>query len=175
MVTTPLQHIPTWVFALFAALVALGVSMSFPRTVSLRRSLMWPLALLGLSLVGVATAFGSQPLALPAWAAGLATALLALQGRVDTSAVRFSTETRRFHVPGSWVPLLLMMALFSLKFGVGVALATQPEFRQSTGLAVAASAAYGLFSGLFLGRALALWSIARQALTGRPSALRAQG
>jgi hypothetical protein len=137
MVTTTLQHIPTWVFGLFATLVALGVSMSFPRTVSLRRSLMWPLAL-------------------PAWAAGLATAWLALQGRVDTSAVRFSTGTPRFHAPGSWVPLLLMMALFSLKFGVGVALATQPEFRQSTGLAVAASTAYGLFSGLFLGRALAL-------------------
>ena len=164
MVTTTLQHTPTWVFGLFIALVALGLSMSFPRSVSLRRSLMLPLALLGLSLLGVASAFGSQPLALPAWAAGLATALLALQGRVDTSGVRFSAETRRFQVPGSWVPLALMLALFSLKFGVGVALAMQPELRQSTGLAVAASAAYGLFSGVFLGRALALWALARQAM-----------
>jgi Na+/glutamate symporter len=175
MVTTTLQHTPAWVFGLFVALVALGVSMSFPRTVSLRRSLMWPLALLGLALMGVASAFGSQPLALPAWGAGLATALLALQGRIDTSAVRFSAGTRRFQVPGSWVPLVLMMALFSLKFGVGVALATQPELRQSTALAVAASAAYGLFSGVFLGRALALWGIARQALAGQAAALRAPG
>lgn len=175
MVTPILQHTPTWVFGLFAALVALGVAMSFPRTVSLRRSLMVPLAMLGLSLMGVASAFGSQPLALPAWAAGLATALLALQGRVDTSAVRFSAVTRRFQVPGSWVPLVLMMGLFSLKFGVGVALALQPELRQSAGLAVPASAAYGLVSGVFLGRALALWTIARQALTGQPAALRAQG
>ncbi len=169
MVTTTLQHTPTWVFALFAALVALGVSMSFPRTVSLRRSLLLPLALLGLSLMGVASAFGSQPLALPAWSAGLGAALLALQGRVDTSAVRFSAPTRRFHVPGSWVPLVLMMALFSLKFGVGVALALQPELRQSAGLAVPASAAYGLFSGVFLGRALALWALARQALVLQPT------
>ena len=169
MVTTPLQHTPTWVFALFAALLALGVSMSFPRTVSLRRSLMLPLALLALSLMGVASAFGSQPLALPAWGVGLAAALLALHGRLDTSAVRFSAQTRRFHVPGSWVPLVLMMALFSLKFGVGVALALQPELRHSAGLAVPASAAYGLFSGVFLGRALALWTLARQALVLQPT------
>ncbi|HET7863229.1 MAG TPA: DUF6622 family protein [Burkholderiaceae bacterium] len=169
MVSTTLQHIPTWVFALFVALVALGVSMSFPRTVSLRRSLMLPLALLSLSLMGMVSAFGSQPLALPAWAAGLAAALLALQGRVDTSAVRFSAQTRHFHVPGSWLPLALMMALFSLKFGVGMALALQPDLRQSTGLAVAASAAYGLFSGVFLGRALALWALARQALVPQPT------
>lgn len=100
MIVTTLQHTPTWVFGLFVALVALGLSMSFPRTVSLRRSLMLPLALLGLSLLGV---------------------------------------------------------------GVGVALATRPELRQSTSLAVVASAAYGLFSGVFLSRALALWTIARQA------------
>jgi len=164
MITTTLQHTPTWVFGLFVALVALGLSMSFPRTMSLRRSLMLPLALLGLSLLGVASAFGSHALALPAWAAGLAAALLALQGRVDTSGVRFSAETRRFQVPGSWVPLALMLGLFSLKFGVGVALAMQPDLRQSAGLAVAASATYGLFSGVFLGRALALWALARQAM-----------
>lgn len=169
MIATTLQHTPTWVFALLAALVALGVSMSFPRTVSLRRSLMLPLALLALSLMGVASAFGSQPLALPAWAAGLGAALLALQGRVDTSAVRFSADTRRFQVPGSWVPLALMLGLFSLKFGVGVALATHPELRQSTGFAVGASAVYGVFSGVFLGRALALWALARQALLPRPA------
>lgn len=108
--------------------------------------------------------------ALPAWVTGLGAAWLALRGRAGTSAVRFSARTQPFHVPGSWVPLALMMALFSLKFGVGVALAHQPELRQSAGLAVAAaSAAYGLFSGVFLGRALALWALARQALVPQPT------
>lgn len=106
---------------------------------------------------------------LPAWVTGLGAAWLALRGRVGTSAVRFSARTQPFHVPGSWMPLALMMALFSLKFGVGVALAHQPELRQSAGLAVAASAAYGLFSGVFLGRALALWALARQALVPQPT------
>ena len=56
-----------------------------------------------------------------------------------------------------------------MEFIVGVALAAQPELRQSAGLAVAASAAYGLFSGVFLGRALALWALARQALVPQPT------
>ena len=40
---------------------------------------------------------------------------------------------------------------------VGVSLAQQPGLKGTLGFAVAASLAYGLFSGVFLGRALVLW------------------
>lgn len=167
MALTTLHHIPTWVFVLFFALIAFGVAQSFPRSVTLRRSTVLPLGLLGLSLMGVSSAFGSQPLALLAWVAGVAGAVAVLHRRVDLSAVRFSAATQRFQMPGSWWPLALMMGLFSLKFGVGMTLALHPEARASAELAVTASAAYGLFSGLFLGRAMALWALARQALQVR--------
>lgn len=163
MFITILQHTPTWVFGLLFGLMALGVSQSFPRTVSLRRMSMLPLALVGLSLYGVVGSFGHQPLALPAWALGLSATLAALHGRIDTRAVHFSALTQRFQLPGSWLPLTLMMALFAIKFGAGVSLAQHPDLRQSVGFAVATSAAYGVFSGIFLGRAMALWAVARRA------------
>jgi hypothetical protein len=160
------QHVPAWIFAVFVALLVIGLKQTFPRSVTLRRSIVLPALLMGLSLMGVASAFGAQPQALLAWALGLAAAVALLHGRVDTSAVRFSATTRRFEMPGSGWPLALMMSLFALKFAMGATLALRPELRQSVLLATSASAAYGLFSGLFLGRAMALWALAREALSG---------
>jgi hypothetical protein len=167
MIVAILQHIPVWVYGLLFALIALGVSQSFPRTVTLRRSALLPLALVGVSLMGVVGSFGQQLAALLSWPLGLAAAVAALHGRIDTSAVRYSAATQRFQLPGSWVPLALMLGLFTLKFGVGMTLAQHPELKQSAAFAMAASAAYGLFSGVFLGRAMALWALARRALPQR--------
>lgn len=163
MILAILQHTPTWVYGLLFALVALGVSQSFPRTVTLRRSAVLPLLLVGVSLMGVVGTFDRQPLALLAWAAALVATVAALHGHVDTTAVRYAADTQRFQLPGSWVPLALMLGLFAVKFGAGVTLATRPELRDDTGFALAASAAYGVFSGVFLGRAMALWALARRA------------
>lgn len=162
MIIAILQHTPVWVFALLAGLITLGISQSVDRSVTLRRTAVLPVALVSLSLLGVVGSFGSQPLALPAWAAGLASAVAALHGRIDISAVRFSAASRRFELPGSWLPLILMLVLFAIKFGAGVSLAMQPALRQSAAFALSASTAYGVFSGVFLARAMALWVLARR-------------
>ena len=64
-------------------LVGLGVSQSFPRSLTLRRSAVPPLALAGLSLMGVVAHLGGVPLAVLAWALGLSGAITALHGRVE--------------------------------------------------------------------------------------------
>ena len=166
-VLTTVQHIPTWVFGLFFGLLAFGVAQSFPRSLSLRRSAVLPILLVSLSLAGVLSSFGQVPAALLAWALGLAGTVAALHGRMDTTGVRFSADTQRFQVPGSWLPLALMMGLFAIKFGVGMTLALQPGLRSSVVFALVISTAYGVFSGAFLGRAMALWALARQALLQR--------
>ena len=171
MFLTTLQHVPVWVFGLLMALIALGVSQSFARSVTLRRVTVLPLMLLGWSLAGVNSSFGVSTwagLALLAWAAGVAASVFLLRGRVDVSAVEFSPATRRFELPGSWLPLVLVLSLFALKFGAGMSLGVAPELRQSLPFVVTASLAFGAFSGVFLARALALWSLARGALGHRP-------
>jgi len=165
------QHTPVWVWGLLLALVALGLGQTFPRRVTLRRSTMLPLALLTFSLYGVFSRFGAQPAPLLAWGVGLAAALVATQGRFDTSAVRFDAASRSFQMPGSWLPLVLMLTLFALKFAAGVLAATQPALVRDAGFALPASAAFGAVSGIFLARAIAFWTLARRALQSQALAL----
>lgn len=158
-----LQNTPPWVFVLLLALIALGLLQARARSMPISRVLVLPLVLWGLSLAGVLSTFGASGTALGAWGLALTLTFAASRRRVDTTAVRFAPDSRRLSVPGSLWPLGLMLGIFSVKYVVGASLALKPELRDAAGFAGAASAAYGLFSGAFLGRAWAWWSVARGA------------
>jgi len=148
-----LSHTPVWVWFLFAALVVLGSKQILDNRVGLRRVIVLPLAMLGLSLYGTVSAFSATPAALLAWVAGFAvTAALMLQRPVQRG-VSFDPAASQFTVPGSFVPLALMMGLFAFKYTVGVALAMHPELRHDAMLTIVAGTAYGAFSGAFAARA----------------------
>lgn len=157
-----LQHTPTWVWALLAGLVALGGSQAVARTVTLRRTRWLPLSMGALSLWGVAAAFGTAA-ALAAWAIGGVVAALWVQRRGSAGGARWSAANQSFRLPGSWVPLALILGIFGVKFGVGMNLALHPELRQTALFALGASLSYGVFSGIFAGRALVLWRLAQAA------------
>lgn len=148
-----LSHTPVWVWFLFAALVVLGSKQVADSRVGLRRVIVLPLAMLGLSLYGTVSAFGPTPAVLLAWTTGFAaTALLVLQ-RQAPKGLSFDPASSQFSVPGSFVPLALMMGIFSLKYAAGVALAMHPELRHDAMLTIFAGTAYGAFSGAFAARA----------------------
>jgi hypothetical protein len=167
------SHVPAWVFVLLAALIAFGVKQAFPRRMTLERSIVLPLALCALSLFGIARGFGDAPLAVLAWFGGLGLALAALHGRIDTSRVVYSAARRSFQLPGSWLPLGLMLAMFALKFALGTAIALQPALHDATWLALSAGALAGALSGGFLARSVALWRLALRQEATSPAALAA--
>ena len=70
-------------------------------------------------------------------------------------------------MPGSWLPLVLIVPLFSLKYFAGASLALHPDLATDAAFAGPMSLAYGSFSGLFLARGLALRNVAN-----RPAGLR---
>lgn len=155
-----LAHTPKWVFALFGLLLWLGAKQLLAGTVSLTRITIMPLAMAGLSLYGVMSAFAGTPVALAGWAAAaLAAALVVLQ-RPLPAATRYDAATRRFHVGGSAVPLVLMMGIFFTKYVVGVQLAMEPALATHLGFALPVAALYGAFSGIFAARALRMWRLA---------------
>lgn len=157
---------PPWVWALLAALVALGIWQSLPRRLPARRALVMPLLLLTLSLVGLLSTFAAAPLPVLAWLAGLGVALAAGRPLVRPRGARWDAQAALFHVRGSWLPLLLILALFAIKYGVGVALALRPGLIRDVGFDVAVGFAYGLFSGLFLARAASLWRLKKAVPVG---------
>jgi hypothetical protein len=115
-----------------------------------------------LSLAGVLSAFAPSVLALASWAAGVATALAFGRNAVAVRGASWSPGTALLHVPGSWLPLVLILGLFTLKYGAGVSLAMQPGLATDAAFAGLCSLAYGSFSGLFLARALRLRRLARR-------------
>jgi hypothetical protein len=107
-----------------------------------------------LSFLGVLSQHGEPWLALLAWGAGLSiTVWLALRW-MDQSRVRFVPERNKFNVPGSWLPLVLMMGIFLSKTMVGITSAVNPALATSAAFALATGLVFGIFSGLFLARGL---------------------
>ena len=91
-------------------------------------------------------------------------ALLAVGLRLPVPAgARYKVAQRRFHLPGSWLPLLLILIVFTLKYAIGVQLAMQPALAHASGFAFVVTALYGLLSGLFAARTLRVLRLARGA------------
>ena len=158
-----LEHTPRWVWLLLAVLIAAGMKQSRPRRVTLTRLTALPAALVALSLFGVVSGFAGTA-AVAGWAVGLAAATALAFALGAPPAARWHAAERRLDVPGSWLPLALMLGLFATKYVAGVLVALTPALRHDTAFAGAAGVAYGAFSGLFLGRALAFRALA---LAGR--------
>jgi hypothetical protein len=175
-----LQHTPIRVWALLGALIALGLTQARDREIGLLLVTILPLAMVAVSASGVLSAFGHFPVALGGWATGLAAALSLARNAVAVRGARWSTETGLLHVPGSWLPLALIVGLFWIKYIAGVSMAINPALALDARFAGPCSLAYGAFSGLFLARALPLLRLAtrRTGLSRRseaPMKLRSAG
>ena len=153
-------HTPKWVFAVFVLLVWLGCKQLMSGSVSLAKVTVVPIAMTGLSLAGVISAFGDSPGALLGWAVAATALVLVVLQRSLPAGTRYDRAAREFQVAGSAVPLVLMMGIFFTKYVVGVALAMHPELRQQASFAVAVPMLYGAFSGIFAARAVRLWKLA---------------
>ena len=76
------------------------------------------------------------------------------------AGARYCNASRRFDLPGSAMPLVLIMGIFLTKYLVGVELAMQPALARDSAFALQIAALYGAFSGLFVARAMRLWRLA---------------
>jgi hypothetical protein len=160
MFTQILLHTPLWVWALLVGLVALGYSQTRSRTMGLRRLVIIPVAMMVLSLYGTVSAFGPSPAVLGAWLAGCAVVVGLVVLRPAPLGTGFDSVHRQFAVPGSWLPLFVILGIFCTKYAVGVTLAMHSSMAQHTLFATSVGTLYGLFSGFFAGRALRLWRLA---------------
>lgn len=149
-----IANIPVWVFAVLLGLLLLGWRQARPRVVAPAAAGAIAVAMVALSLHGVATSFGAQPIALAAWAAGIAVSVTA--GRRVFDPQGLARVGHAIRVPGSWLPLALMMGVFAAKFALGFARGVGSAVVAEPGFVVASGLAFGLLSGGFAARALAI-------------------
>lgn len=155
-VVQAIQHTPIWVWPLLALLIFIGVLALRPRNLPLPRLLILPIVFLGLSIFSMVSSALPLPEALGIWLAGLL--LGSLLGRlfVPRQGVAIDRAARRIAVPGSVVPLLLIVVIFIGRYAFGYAFGRYPELRQNELVVVIATGYAAFCTGIMLGRTLPL-------------------
>ena len=161
MIITILSHTPVWVWGLLTALMALGLSQTRRRRLAPWRLMMLPLVLLGLGLWSMAPSFMALPLSALLWLMALGAGVALLAGRPAQAGAEWLPAEQRLQLPGSWMPMWLILGIFSLRYAANVGMAMNPGWRSAPELLLSLALLYGGISGLFLGRALALLKLTR--------------
>jgi hypothetical protein len=165
MIGAVLKGTPTWVWTLLAALTWLGLSQVRDRTAGLARIAAMPIVMIALGIWGMVSAFGHSPMfgyVMLTWMLVAATAFAVIGMREPPAGANYDTASRTFALPGSWVPMLLIVGIFLTKYMVGVDMAMQPGLARDGQYTLIVGALYGLFSGVFAGRALRLLRLATE-------------
>ncbi len=157
-----LTHTPRWVWALLAALVALGAAQARPQRLARPRLIVLPAVLVALGLNSSWATFSAHPAMLAAWIAAFAGCSVAGRGWRAAAGTVWSAEHACLLVPGSWLPLALILVVFWLRYALAVGFALHPAWRDDLTLLAAASLLYGAIAGIFAGRALGLLALCRR-------------
>jgi sterol desaturase/sphingolipid hydroxylase (fatty acid hydroxylase superfamily) len=153
-ITSIVSHTPAWVFVVFAVLIAIGARQMQPRIVSRRRLIVLPLVVAAYSLYGVLMASHGSPLALTMWLVAVLVAFLLTYMSAPSGAAPETASTVR--VPGSWVPMVVIVGLFTARYAYNVMLAMHPEVSHSVSFMTLFSAVFGFLGGLLLSRSVLL-------------------
>lgn len=156
MIVQILSNTPGWVFALFLALLVLGLMQARTRTVRKIPALLLPAGMIALSLAGINSSFGLRPVPLASWTAALVIAGVVGHALFRDERVEYDAAEEKFLVPGSWVPLAVIMAIFFAKYVYAVMNAFNADVISTPLFIVVVSAVYGLLSGYFAARAFNL-------------------
>lgn len=163
MIVEIIRHTPLWVWALLALLLALGLSQTRSRRVQPVRLLILPLVLLVLGLSSMSAAVTAQPVVGLVWAAALLASLAWAVRMKPPAGTHWDAAAGRLHLAGSWMPLVIIVVIFLLRYTAAVSLAMHPAWRSALSVQLPLALAFGSLSGLFLGRALSLWRLTRMA------------
>lgn len=153
-----LINTPVWVWALLAFLVYRGVVMSRNRQVTLRSLFILPVLMTALSLQGLIQHFGIRFESVGFWF--ISTVCVSVLNAAFLNKTGFRVVSERYiHMQGSWMPLVLMMLIFSCKYAENIAVAVQPALRDSTVFIGVCSISFGIMNGLFFGKLLGILSL----------------
>ncbi|MDZ4719584.1 MAG: DUF6622 family protein [Roseiflexaceae bacterium] len=162
MIIQILAHTPIWVYPLFLLLLVFGFIQTRTRNVRRIPALLLPASMSVLSLAGIISSFGLTTIPLAAWGTALTMATAVGYTFFRDTRIHSNAIDGTFLIPGSWVPLVVMMAIFLTKYLYAVMNAFNPEIFSTPLFIGTLSAVYGLFSGYFSSRTVNLIKLAQK-------------
>ncbi|CAN5123560.1 hypothetical protein BH10PSE9_BH10PSE9_06720 [soil metagenome] len=152
-----LLYTPRWVFALLAGLLVFGLMQVRTRRVAVWVALLLPVGMQLLSLSGILLYVGVWLPALAAWLLGLSAVAVLYLKTVNPDAAKYDAGSGRLIIAGSWIPMLVILGIFAVRYALGVANGMELAISQDPKVQLAVSLLLGGFSGFFLGRGLLFW------------------
>jgi hypothetical protein len=152
-----ISNTPLWVYPLLTGLIILGLIQTRDRSMGWLRVVMIPFGFSIFSIYGVLSAFGLQLNTMLLWLLGIFIGIgIGVAFGVTTQA---SSKSNEIIVKGSWIPMILILGIFITKYSVGVAIALKVAALQTEQSAMVISLLYGIFSGVFVGRAALIFRL----------------
>jgi uncharacterized membrane protein len=143
---------PLWVWPLLLYVLYVGWSRTRDRVVAPRRLLVMPAVIGGLAIYNLVS-LDPSPAMLLGFACGLAAGALA--GRaVGRRRVAEPLDGGMLRIRGDWMPLLLVVGIFAIRYAHGVVMAIDPSLARDSGFLLAGVTLSGLFAAMMIARAI---------------------
>jgi hypothetical protein len=156
-VTEIIARTPLWIWVLFAFLLFIGIRALRASTVSFVRLAILPLVFLAWGLSGFVTTYGLRPIGMAVWLVAVVIGFALGRVAVRAIEIRADKERRLIRLPGSVVPLVLVLVIFATKYTLGVLSGMQPGISAVPLYMSVDVGVSGLLTGMFAGRIFALW------------------
>lgn len=160
-----LKSIPSWVVVTFFIYTAYGLAQFRARQVRAFRLVIQPSLIVLLTLASVLTGTLDHSLCLLTWLLGMVLAAIVGNSNKTSRGLRYSYQTKLIYIPGSWVPLLLMMLIYATLFMVNDISGEQHMQMNVALFSILVGLVYGLISGVFVARMLSAWQVKRRRLS----------
>ncbi len=147
-----LAHTPIWVWPLLLYVLHMGWKRTRDRIVAPFRLLIMPAIITCLAVYNLVSA-GPSMIAVVGFACGAIAGGLAGYAIARRRVAEF-LENGMLRVKGDWVPLVLVVGIFAIRYATGVALGVDPALAHNQGFLFAGVALSGFFAGTLVARAL---------------------
>lgn len=142
--------IPVFVWPLFAILLMGGLRARKASVVPLAVLLLIPSIFFGWSLFSFFAKYATDPSAILFWFLCLGMGFFIGFAHMQRLKLQFDKKKKKIEMPGSWIPLMLSMSIFTSKFSIGMMSSTMPHLNGSflfLGLELFSTIILGIFAG----------------------------
>lgn len=145
-----ITKIPLFVWPVFAILLLTGLKARKSSAVPLPVLLLIPSIFFGWSLFSFFGKYGTSPLTILFWILCLSLGFLIGFLHMQSMNLQFDKQKIKVEMPGSYIPLLLSMSIFTSKFSIGMMSGMMPHLNGSLlflGLELFSTLILGIFAG----------------------------